>query len=107
MKATYLYTITSFDLGDNLGCRQVLHDQIDLLMQILPPDTKYIDSEELPVVGLAKQYKVTFEHPWFQQGTEIVTEWRREVYTDPKVGGKVHQFNMLTAIKYFVGGKEI
>ena len=50
---------------------------ISFMLSILPKGTECVGVRLLPIVSLSKQYEIDFEHPAFEEGMTIETDWTR------------------------------
>lgn len=76
----------------------ILSEEIDFLLTILPKGTKFLESAQMDIVDLSVRYLLTFEHPYFENGTSFNTSAVRACW--PNENTLVHA-NFFLAINYF------
>jgi|ERR1035437_360821 hypothetical protein len=82
----------------NTDPKSVIDKEATRVLSNMPEGTKYLGHSVMPVTSLCVPYVMVFEHPAFQDGTKLETDWVRHCYTD---GYYLKDVNIPTGVRYF------
>jgi hypothetical protein len=102
------FNVSSFVFGESNPCTVVsealiqnkIAEEVDFLLRLLPKGTIFVSQERLAIVSLSIPFVLTFEHPMFEDGTEIQTDYVRTAWIDPSVPDHLFQGNLFLGIRY-------
>lgn len=94
--------ITMID-GINLEKDDPIQKEIDFLLSILPEGTMFCGAKKRGIEGSALVWDLNFEHPLFEDGTKIETEYVRVCWVDTTLpeGRQLRQKNLFIGIRYY------
>jgi len=79
---------------------EMIKEHVAMVLPFLPPNTKYLGySGPQSIVSLLMRYVLAFEHPWFEDGSKIDSNWVRAVY--PDTPHSLAQFNLFMGLTFY------
>jgi hypothetical protein len=78
--------------------KAMLQRQIDDYLKFLPKGTEVVDVTELAIYSLSYPFQVKFYNALLQDVSKVELDYVREVV---RLDGEIHQFNLVTGIKYY------
>lgn len=93
-------------MGYHFKEEDLVQQRINQILAIMPKDTKHISTEKQTIRDISIPYVLIFEHPLFEDGTEIVLGFKRDyvAFEDLKLIEQyqcnLKQYEVLTSFKY-------
>lgn len=79
--------------------KEMIQKEVDFIMNVLPKGTEFLDVESQPNNGFSmfKTHKLTFGHPWFENGTKLEIDWQRAFWKDNEL---IKEANVFLGLRY-------
>lgn len=106
---TYKYRITNaaamiaqWDEDRPIDVEQKVSDEAMFLLSVMPRGTRYLGHERMSRIDLYHSYLLKFDHPGFEDGSKVETDYVREFYVEHGTNGdSIRQYNLFIGLTYF------